>query len=904
MEVDLALRYKNVAEILADLDRGQVDRSLTMRVQRAVSKNRGSIAAVGVVALAVAGGVYWAVGGGADKPAGPEVVRTLAIVPLTNAAGSAELEWLRTGLPDMLVTDLSQSKYVRPVPGERVFRVLEESGLDKQTRFDEKALEAVSRLAHAESVLSGQFVESAGRLRLDLSLRKAGSGVAVPLKIEGSAAEVFALVDQVAKAVKEHLDLSPSQLRADADRPVTEVATASLDALRAFQSALGQLRQGANQDALPLLEKAIAADPAFAMAQAKLAESLMNLGKTPEALAAADRAKTLAEKAALPVADRYQVHAIVALVKEDNETASQAYGELAKLYPDDPDVQMSLGRAHEALGKLKEAHTAYQAVVRSQPRYGAALLSLGRVQVMSGQPEEAIRSLQDALATKQFDGEPEALGMIHSVMGVAYRETGKLDKSLEHLNQSLAIRQKEGDKRGQGSALQNLATVYEYMGNPAKALETQRKALALYREMGNKGGESLILNAMGQTYKDAGTLEKALESFRASLRIEMEREDHVNMANRLDQVADIYRLKGQFDDALVYLEQAKTHLAKTEEKKEKGINLEYLGLVRKAQGAYNEAVEAFLAALPLYKEIDHQMSVADVHRSLGAIYESQGRYADAYAAFQECVATYEKLHTEHDLDHANAALGHLFVSLGRPDDAEKAFKAAAGAGGDDHGGGEHGGGHHASGHAPGVLQGVAALLDMRGRFDEAAAAYEKANVAANLSGQKEVAVESRVALGRLYLRQGKVQNAETLLRRTREEAARARLRPLEAEAAIALAEALLARGDALGAQGAARDAAALAEKYSGRPAQAAALAVQGRALEKLGRAEEALDAFAKAAATLEWIRGSLRPEHVDAYMARADVQAFLKEALPRLQKGGRTAEAANLERWLKAPAGA
>ena len=116
-------------------------------------------------------------------PAG--LVRTLAIVPFTNATGSAEMEWLRSGLPDMLVTDLSQSQYVRPVPGERVFRVLEESGLDKQTRFDEKALEAVSQLAHAESVLSGQFVESGGKLRLDLNLRKAGSGVSEPLKVEG-----------------------------------------------------------------------------------------------------------------------------------------------------------------------------------------------------------------------------------------------------------------------------------------------------------------------------------------------------------------------------------------------------------------------------------------------------------------------------------------------------------------------------------------------------------------------------------------------------------------------------------------------------------------------------------------------------------------------------------------------
>ena len=59
----------------------------------------------------------------------------------------------------------------------------------------------MSRLAHAESVLSGQFVEAGGKLRLDLSLRKSGSGVTVPLKVEGTTAEVLGLVDQLARAL-------------------------------------------------------------------------------------------------------------------------------------------------------------------------------------------------------------------------------------------------------------------------------------------------------------------------------------------------------------------------------------------------------------------------------------------------------------------------------------------------------------------------------------------------------------------------------------------------------------------------------------------------------------------------------------------------------------------------------
>ena len=76
---------------------------------------------------------------------------TIAILPFTNASGVQELDWMRTGLSDMLVTDISQSQYVRPVPGGRMIQVLGELGLTEQTRFDDAALESVSNRAPAEA---------------------------------------------------------------------------------------------------------------------------------------------------------------------------------------------------------------------------------------------------------------------------------------------------------------------------------------------------------------------------------------------------------------------------------------------------------------------------------------------------------------------------------------------------------------------------------------------------------------------------------------------------------------------------------------------------------------------------------------------------------------------------------
>ena len=80
-----------------------------------------------------------------------------------------------------------------------------------------------------------------------------------------------------------------------------------------------------------------------------------------------------------------------------------------------------------------------------------------------------------------------------------------------------------------------------------------------------------------------------------------------------------------------------------------------------------------------------------------------------------------------------------------------------------------------------------------------------------------------------------------------------------------------------------------------------ARAALARALEKLGRPAEATDAWARAAADLDWIRGSLKPEHAQAFMARADIQSFLGEALPRLEKAGRGADTTALQPFLTKP---
>ena len=413
---------------------------------------------------------------------------------------------MRNGLAEMVITDLSQSRYVRPVPGERVFKVLRELGVEGQTQFDEATLSAVADLAPAQAVLYGQFVASGEQFRMDLTLRQGNSGVPTPIKVEGETSQVFAMVDRITQRVKEQLDLSPDQLKGDIDRPVAEVSTASLDALRIYQSGLEKIRDSANQEAIPLFTKATEADPNFAMAHAKLAEAYLNRGEYEQGKEAIDRAGELSESASLPLSERYQIHAIRARATNDFETAVESYRELAKMYPDDPDVALSFASALEDLGDFSGAIEAYQRVLQLEPEYGAALLGLGNSQVANARGTEAIGSLKHALETGQFDEDPEALGKIHSILGTAYRDTGELDTATTHFMTSLDLRRNTGDKGGEAATLLELAAVYEFRGDIEEALAVENQALAISREIGDRAGESLAFLNMGLTYKEAGRL--------------------------------------------------------------------------------------------------------------------------------------------------------------------------------------------------------------------------------------------------------------------------------------------------------------------------------------------------------------------------------------------------------------
>jgi tetratricopeptide (TPR) repeat protein len=90
--------------------------------------------------------------------------------------------------------------------------------------------------------------------------------------------------------------------------------------------------------------------------------------------------------------ERQEVHWWLGLCLLDIGRYEEALGHLEQVRqqkPEDLDVQVRLGRCYSRLGRTKQARQMLEAVLARQADYGPALLTMGQIELLAGQPAEA-----------------------------------------------------------------------------------------------------------------------------------------------------------------------------------------------------------------------------------------------------------------------------------------------------------------------------------------------------------------------------------------------------------------------------------------------------------------------------------------------------------------------------------
>ncbi len=686
LELDPQQRYQSAREILQDLDawKAGVARSTMNPAARwlryAPRYQKWLAAGVAACALAFTGYTFrhklplrLSM-----KPGAAEQPVSLAILPFRNASGDAAMDWLGPSLAEMLRTDVGQSASLRTVSSDRLHQILKDLHIPANADFDPDIRRHLAEFSSAETLVWGRYVKIGDQIRIDATLEDLKHQRSFPLKAEApNEKQLLLSIEQLAQAIQKNLALSPAvlkELRAKSLRPSSN----SLEALRDYNEGLDLLRQGKNLDAAKRFEAAVKQDAEFALAYSRLGQTYANLGYDDKAEQFSRKAIQLAEK--LPPQEKHLILANHARIAKDNPKAIESYENLAKVSPDDPDVQFTLAELYENTGSFDLARQHYAKVLERDPKYVDALLATGRVKIRGGNPQGALEDLNRALSLSvQLENQEEKAAVLQAI-GVAYKRLNKLDEALKNYQDSLEIKRRLGQKRGIAASLNEIAQIQGRLGKPEAALASYTEALALRREIGDKQGIGSSLIDLGFFYADRGRYDEALKFYKDSLSIQRELGNKNLEALCLNNIGNVLLLKGQSEDALTYLERALELREKGKAPADTALTLHNLAETSSNLGQYDKALSYYLRALETYRAAGDKRGAAIESGSMARVFEHQGRYAAAAKSTEDALKTFRELNDRSFLMYSLASYGNALSLLGRFDDArtnlEEALKLA------------------------------------------------------------------------------------------------------------------------------------------------------------------------------------------------------------------------------------
>ena len=413
LEKDRALRYQSATELKTDL----------LRLRRKTDS----------------GGKRAAEPGEAKSGAQKAAQKSIAVLYFENLSGQKEDEYLRDGVTEDIITELSKIKGLKVLSRQAVlpFR-------DKPV-----ATAQVGQQLRAACVLAGSIRRGGNRLRISAQLVDVESDALLwSERYDREMADVFEVQDEIARKIAGGAarQLSPQEQEAIAAKP-TENAQAYDLYLRGRSYARRQVRQDL-EFALQLFENAVTQDPGFALAYAAMANVCAvyhyNFEREASWLA---RARDAAEKAIalqpdLPEAKVAQAWILYAsgdydealrivrsVVEKKRDTESAYYLLLRALfssgqYPEiaavaeaaidasgaDYNVYVPIQNALGALGKQdalknvrQRAIQAFEAHLRQVPEDARARILLAGAYAYDGRIEEATREADLAMVLRPND---------------------------------------------------------------------------------------------------------------------------------------------------------------------------------------------------------------------------------------------------------------------------------------------------------------------------------------------------------------------------------------------------------------------------------------------------------------------------------------------------------------------
>ncbi len=302
------------------------------------------IPALVAVALIIAAVVLWRILSEREAIPVPAGKPSLAVMYFKNNTGDENYNIWRSALSDSIITDLSQSRYIDLLSGDRLYGILRKLDLLEAKSYASEDLKKVAAEGRVNHILQGSLSKAGDIFRIEYTLQDMSTGKIISsdrVEAEGEQA-MFPMVDELTRRIKADLELSEAEIAADIDREIEQITTSSPQAFKYYVQGREYHHKGEYRKNIQSMEKALALDPEFAMAYRSMAMGYNNLALFSESKKYLQKAFELKDR--LSDRERYLIEAEFF---RDSETtydkAIQAYAKHLELYPDDSIANTNLG---------------------------------------------------------------------------------------------------------------------------------------------------------------------------------------------------------------------------------------------------------------------------------------------------------------------------------------------------------------------------------------------------------------------------------------------------------------------------------------------------------------------------------------------------------------------------------
>ena len=440
LEKDRTLRCQSATELKTDLIR--LKRNLDSGVKRAVelSESKSGVPKTGT--------------------------KSVAVLYFENLSGAKEDEYLRDGITEDIITELSKIRGLNTFSRPTVLAFRDKSATPSQ----------VGNLLRAAYVLTGTLRRSGNRLRITTQL--VNTQTEFPLwseRYDREMKDVFEVQDEIARKIAEALRVTLSQ------QELEDLATKPTENLQAYDLYLRGKRYARRQTrqdlefALQMFENAVTMDPSFALAYAACANAcaMFYCNYSRDAIWV-ERARNASGKAVALRWDLPEVMVSQAWVLYATELHDEAVRMVEKAIERKRDCEgayyllcralFSAGRYQEVINVMEialevsgEDYNVYVPIVNS-------LGALGKKDAHRNLLLRRIGALENHLKQVPEDARARVL------MATDYAEFGRVEDAIRELNMAVTLRANEA------SILYNAACTYAILKRKREALETIKKA--------------------------------------------------------------------------------------------------------------------------------------------------------------------------------------------------------------------------------------------------------------------------------------------------------------------------------------------------------------------------------------------------------------------------------------------